>query len=49
MRSVYSDCKLKEPAPEGKDDLAALRLWEISAKLVGYDEENWHHSTKLCS
>ncbi len=40
MRSVYSDCKLKEPAPEGKDDLAALRLWVISAKLVGYDEEN---------
>lgn len=40
MRSVYSDCKLKEPAPEGKDDLAALRLWEISAKLVGYNEEN---------
>uniref|UniRef100_A0A671QU00 Zgc:153441 n=1 Tax=Sinocyclocheilus anshuiensis TaxID=1608454 RepID=A0A671QU00_9TELE len=36
----FSDCKLKEPAPEGKDDLAALRLWEISAKLVGYDEEN---------
>ncbi|XP_039536894.1 retinol-DH_like_SDR_c domain-containing protein isoform X2 [Pimephales promelas] len=36
----FSDCKLKEPAPEGKDDLAALRLWEISAKLVGYQEEN---------
>lgn len=40
MRSFYSDCKLKEPAPEGRDDLAALRLWEISAKLVGYHEEN---------
>ncbi|XP_052439563.1 retinol-DH_like_SDR_c domain-containing protein [Carassius gibelio] len=36
----FSDCKLKEPAPEGKDDLAALRLWEISAKLVCYNEEN---------
>ncbi|XP_051948933.1 retinol dehydrogenase 12-like [Xyrauchen texanus] len=36
----FSDCKLKEPAPEGKDDLAALRLWEVSAKLVGYNEED---------
>ncbi|XP_056335691.1 retinol-DH_like_SDR_c domain-containing protein isoform X1 [Danio aesculapii] len=36
----FSDCALKEPAPEGKDDLAALRLWEISAKLVGYSEED---------
>ncbi|TRZ03227.1 hypothetical protein DNTS_008629, partial [Danionella cerebrum] len=35
-----SDCKLKEPAPEGKDPLAARRLWEISAKLVGLHEEN---------
>ncbi|XP_057210434.1 retinol-DH_like_SDR_c domain-containing protein isoform X3 [Triplophysa rosa] len=35
----FSDCKLKEPAPEGKDDLAALRLWEVSAKLVGYSED----------
>ncbi|XP_062384959.1 retinol-DH_like_SDR_c domain-containing protein [Sardina pilchardus] len=36
----FSDCKLKEPAPEGKDDLAAMRLWDISAKLVGYNEED---------
>ncbi|XP_056597828.1 retinol-DH_like_SDR_c domain-containing protein [Triplophysa dalaica] len=35
----FRDCKLKEPAPEGKDDLAALRLWEVSAKLVGYSED----------
>ncbi|XP_055075878.2 retinol dehydrogenase 12 [Misgurnus anguillicaudatus] len=36
----FSDCKLKEPAPEGKDDLAALRLWKVSSKLVGYNEED---------
>ncbi|XP_012688793.1 retinol-DH_like_SDR_c domain-containing protein isoform X2 [Clupea harengus] len=36
----FSDCKLKEPAPEGKDDLAAMRLWDFSAKLVGYNEED---------
>ncbi|KAA0710380.1 Retinol dehydrogenase 13 [Triplophysa tibetana] len=35
----FSDCKLKEPAPEGKDDLVALKLWEVSAKLVGYSED----------
>ncbi|XP_036411295.1 retinol-DH_like_SDR_c domain-containing protein [Megalops cyprinoides] len=34
----FSDCAEKEPAPEGKDDLAALRLWEVSAQLVGYKE-----------
>lgn len=37
---LSSDCRLKEPAPEGKDDLAAMRLWDISAKLVGYNEED---------
>ncbi|KAI4871850.1 hypothetical protein NFI96_016416 [Prochilodus magdalenae] len=36
----FSDCKLKEPAPEAKDDLAAMRLWDVSAKLVGYKGEN---------
>ncbi|XP_036422408.1 retinol-DH_like_SDR_c domain-containing protein isoform X2 [Colossoma macropomum] len=36
----FSDCKLKEPAPEAKDDLAAMRLWDVSAKLVGYKEED---------
>ncbi|XP_030644591.1 retinol dehydrogenase 12 [Chanos chanos] len=36
----FSDCRLKEPAPEGKDDLAAMRLWDISAKLVGYHEDD---------
>ncbi|KPP73165.1 retinol dehydrogenase 12-like, partial [Scleropages formosus] len=34
----FSDCAVKEPAPEGKDDLTALRLWEVSAQLVGYTE-----------
>ncbi|XP_017550979.1 retinol-DH_like_SDR_c domain-containing protein isoform X1 [Pygocentrus nattereri] len=36
----FSDCKLKEPAPEAKDDLAAMRLWDVSAKLVGHKEED---------
>uniref|UniRef100_W5MPS1 Zgc:153441 n=2 Tax=Lepisosteus oculatus TaxID=7918 RepID=W5MPS1_LEPOC len=31
----FSDCALKQPAPEGKDDQAARQLWELSAKLVG--------------
>ncbi|KAL2080333.1 hypothetical protein ACEWY4_024126 [Coilia grayii] len=34
----FSDCRLKEPAPEGKDDVAAMKLWDLSAKLVGYNE-----------
>ncbi|KAG9345319.1 hypothetical protein JZ751_009865 [Albula glossodonta] len=34
-----NDCALKEPAPEGRDDLVAQRLWEVSARLVGYSEE----------
>ncbi|KAG7469540.1 hypothetical protein MATL_G00129880 [Megalops atlanticus] len=36
----FSDCAVKEPAPEGKDDQVALRLWEVSARLVGLTEEN---------
>ncbi|KAJ8273714.1 hypothetical protein GJAV_G00104700 [Gymnothorax javanicus] len=36
--SMLSDCMVKDPAPEGQDDLVALRLWEISAKMVGYQE-----------
>lgn len=39
---IYSDCKLREPAPEAKDDLAAMRLWELSGKLVNYSEDDWH-------
>ncbi|KAI1886012.1 hypothetical protein AGOR_G00209660 [Albula goreensis] len=35
----FSDCALKEPAPEGRDDSVAQRLWEVSARLVGYSEE----------
>lgn len=31
----FSDCQVKEPALEGRDDLAALRLWGVSAGLVG--------------
>ncbi|XP_043117349.1 retinol dehydrogenase 13 [Puntigrus tetrazona] len=31
----FSDCAEKDPAPEGKDDEAARRLWEESARLVG--------------
>nr|XP_055066709.1 retinol dehydrogenase 12 isoform X1 [Misgurnus anguillicaudatus] len=31
----FSDCAEKDPAPEGKDDSVARRLWEESARLVG--------------
>ncbi|XP_042597374.1 retinol dehydrogenase 13 isoform X1 [Cyprinus carpio] len=31
----FSDCAEKDPAPEGKDDEVARRLWEESARLVG--------------
>ncbi|MGH0191158.1 UNVERIFIED_CONTAM: hypothetical protein FKN15_057559 [Acipenser sinensis] len=34
----FSDCSLKEPAPEGQDDRAAWQLWELSARLVGLEE-----------
>ncbi|XP_053744149.1 retinol dehydrogenase 13 isoform X1 [Synchiropus splendidus] len=30
----FSDCVEKEAAPEGRDDLMALKLWEESARLV---------------
>ncbi|MBN3300012.1 RDH11 dehydrogenase, partial [Amia calva] len=30
-----SDCALKKPAPEGMDDEAARRLWDLSLQLVG--------------
>ncbi|KPP77341.1 retinol dehydrogenase 13-like [Scleropages formosus] len=36
--SYFSDCALKKPAPEAQDDLVALRLWEVSAQLVGYTQ-----------
>ncbi|KAK6323789.1 hypothetical protein J4Q44_G00061280 [Coregonus suidteri] len=36
----FSDCQEKEPAPEGRDDLAALRLWGVSAGLVGLNKNN---------
>ncbi|XP_012692940.1 retinol dehydrogenase 12 [Clupea harengus] len=31
----FSDCSEKEVAPEGRDDVAASRLWEMSVRLVG--------------
>ncbi|XP_045078289.1 retinol dehydrogenase 12-like isoform X2 [Coregonus clupeaformis] len=36
----FSDCQEKVPAPEGRDDLAALRLWGVSAGLVGLNKNN---------
>ncbi|KAJ8383381.1 hypothetical protein AAFF_G00220810 [Aldrovandia affinis] len=36
----FSDCAVREPAPEGRDDLVALRLWEVSAQLVGYKDKD---------
>uniref|UniRef100_A0A668UM70 Uncharacterized protein n=1 Tax=Oreochromis aureus TaxID=47969 RepID=A0A668UM70_OREAU len=31
----FSDCAEKETAPEGQDDVAARKLWEVSTRLVG--------------
>ncbi|XP_053722798.1 retinol dehydrogenase 13 [Synchiropus splendidus] len=31
----YSDCARKLPAPQGRDDDAAKRLWDLSASMVG--------------
>ncbi|RXN04132.1 retinol dehydrogenase 13-like protein [Labeo rohita] len=31
----YSDCALKEAAPQARDDAAARRLWNLSASMVG--------------
>lgn len=31
---VCSDCEEREAAPEGRDDEAARRLWDASARLV---------------
>ncbi|XP_053469120.1 retinol-DH_like_SDR_c domain-containing protein isoform X2 [Ictalurus furcatus] len=36
----FSDCQLKEPPLEAKDDLAAVKLWDVSSQLVGYKEED---------
>ncbi|XP_061699666.1 retinol dehydrogenase 13 [Syngnathoides biaculeatus] len=33
--SYFSDCAVKEAAPEGRDDRVADRLWRESARLVG--------------
>lgn len=32
---VFSDCAVKEAAPEGRDDEVARKLWDESARLVG--------------
>ncbi|KAL2084593.1 hypothetical protein ACEWY4_020111 [Coilia grayii] len=34
----FSDCREKETSPEGRDDVAARRLWEVSARLVGLSD-----------
>jgi len=31
----FSDCREKEPSAAARDDAAARRLWDVSAKLVG--------------
>ncbi|KAI2655050.1 Retinol dehydrogenase 13 [Labeo rohita] len=36
----FSDCGEKDPAPEGKDDEVAKRLWEESVRLVGLNNQN---------
>lgn len=35
----FSDCKPKECSPLGKDDEVAEKLWKVSAKLTGLEEE----------
>lgn len=35
----FSDCAVREPASEGKDDEVAQRLWKESARLVGLTDE----------
>lgn len=35
---VCSDCEEKEAAPEGRDDEAARRLWDHSARLVRLED-----------
>jgi len=34
---AYSDCKVEVLTPEGRDEEAAKRLWDLSAKLVGLE------------
>ncbi|XP_059195948.1 retinol dehydrogenase 12 [Centropristis striata] len=36
----FSDCVEQEAAPEGRDDDAARRLWDESARLVGLKDSN---------
>ncbi|XP_076864993.1 retinol-DH_like_SDR_c domain-containing protein isoform X2 [Brachyhypopomus gauderio] len=36
----FSDCHLKDPAPEANDDVAAMRLWDVSSKMVDFKEED---------
>nr|XP_057908713.1 retinol dehydrogenase 12 isoform X1 [Doryrhamphus excisus]XP_057908714.1 retinol dehydrogenase 12 isoform X1 [Doryrhamphus excisus] len=36
--SYFSDCAVKEAAPEGRDDEVASRLWRESMRLVGLKE-----------
>ncbi|XP_041963578.1 retinol dehydrogenase 12 [Alosa sapidissima] len=38
--SYFSDCSEKETAVEGRDDVAACRLWEVSARLVGLSDQD---------
>ncbi|XP_060709154.1 retinol dehydrogenase 13 isoform X1 [Hemiscyllium ocellatum] len=35
----FSDCAVKAIAPQGRDDDAAKRLWELSEKMVGLESE----------
>lgn len=35
----FIDCKEREPAKTGQDDVAAKKLWNISAEIVGLAEE----------
>ncbi|XP_077454632.1 retinol dehydrogenase 12 [Stigmatopora argus] len=36
----FSDCAVKEAAPEGRDDRTARRLWTESARLVGIPDRD---------
>lgn len=41
----YAECEVTEPSPEAKKEEDARKLWNISLKLVGLDE-NYNLFTK---
>lgn len=42
----YDVMNEKEPAPQALDEEAARRLWEVSSRLVGLEEEGQYSKSK---